>query len=77
MGCDERLQGDSVNSKTGRERLNRYDFKVGDLVRYKQGACDYIGVIVDDLSRWGDYEVLLSETGKSTLCSWRYLRKLS
>tara|TARA_R100000008_G_C3430177_1_gene89239 strand:+ start:105 stop:290 length:186 start_codon:yes stop_codon:yes gene_type:complete len=61
-----------MNSKTG-----RYDFKIGDLVRYKQGACDYIGVIVDDLNRWGDYEVLLSKTGKSALCSWRYLRKLS
>ena len=36
MGCDERLQGDSVNSKTG-----RYDFKVGDLVRYGE----YLGIV--------------------------------
>ena len=72
MGCDEWLQGDRMNSKTG-----RYDFKIGDLVRYKQGAFDYIGVIVDDLNRWGDYEVLFSKTGKKSLCSWRYLRKLS
>ena len=72
MGCDERLQGDRMNSKTG-----RYDFKIGDLVRYKQGAFDYIGVIVDDLNRWGDYEVLFSKTGKKGLCGWRYLELLS
>ena len=71
-----------MNSSTGRERLSRYDFKIGDLVRYKQGACDYIGVIVDDCNAWGDYEILLTETGKlqagkKALCGWRYLEKLS
>jgi len=55
----------------------RGNFKIGDLVRYRQGACDYIGVIIDDLNRWGDYEVLFSRTGKKALCGWRYLEKLS
>ena len=58
-------------------KSGRWDFKIGDLVRYRQGACDYIGVIIDDLSRWGDYEVLFSCTGKKSLCGWRYLEKLS
>ena len=66
-----------MNSKTGRERLNRYDFKIGDLVRHKQGCLDYIGVIVDGCNAWGDYEILFSRTGKKGLCGWRYLEKLS
>ena len=66
-----------MNSSTGRERLNRYDFKIGDLVRYKQGVCDYIGFIVDDCNAWGDYEILFSRTGKKGLCGWRYLELLT
>ena len=58
-------------------KTRRYDFKVGDLVRYKQGACDYIGVIVDDCNAWGDYEILFTQAGKRGLCGWRYLELLS
>ena len=55
----------------------RGDFKIGDLVRYKQGCLDYIGVIVDSCNVWGDYEILFSRTGKKGLCGWRYLELLS
>ena len=55
----------------------RWDFKVGDLVRYQQGILDEIGVVIDDLNRWGDYEISFSRTGNTALCSWRYLEKLS
>ena len=55
----------------------RWNFNVGDLVRYRQGRLDEIGVIVDDANKWGDYEIRMCRTGNKGICNWRYLEKLS